>query len=101
MAGIAGADEVDPAQSCEILVDWDYDWALDENGTWQEIVIHRYRTTYDPAFQNGTSPSGVTIDVQHIREGQIIATETDSSYVVAGGEFLIRTISGSALMESI
>ena len=49
-------------------------------------MIHRYKTTFEPAFQNGTSPSGVTIDVQHIRNGQIIATEADSSYVVAGGE---------------
>ena len=32
------------------------------------------------------TPSGVTIDVQHIRDGQILATEADSSYVVAGGE---------------
>ena len=71
LAGMAVADEAAPAQSCEILVDWDYDWALDENGTWQEIVIHRYKTTFQPAFQNGTSPSGVTIDVQHIRVGQI------------------------------
>ena len=86
LAGMAVADEAAPAQSCEILVDWDYDWALDENGTWQEIVIHRYKTTFQPAFQNGTSPSGVTIDVQHIRDGQILATEADSSYVVAGGE---------------
>ena len=86
LVGIAVADEAEPAPSCEILVDWDYEWALDENGTWQEIVIHRYKTTFEPAFQNGTSPSGVTIDVQHIREGQIIATEADSSYVVAGGE---------------
>ena len=86
LVGIAVADEAEPAPSCEILVDWDYEWALDENGTWQEIVIHRYKTTFQPAFQNGTSPSGVTIDVQHIREGQIIATEADSSYVVAGGE---------------
>ena len=69
MAGIAGSRRIEPAQSCEILVDWDYDWALDENGTWQEIVIHRYKTTYEPAFQNGTTPSGVTIDVQHIRDG--------------------------------
>ena len=86
LAGIAIADEAESAPSCEILVDWDYDWAMDENGTWQEIVIHRYKTTFEPAFQNGTSPSGVTIDVQHIRNGQIIATEADSSYVVAGGE---------------
>ena len=86
LAGIVVADESEPAPSCEILVDWDYDWALDENGTWQEIVIHRYKTTFEPAFQNGTSPSGVTIDVQHIRDGQILATEADSSYVVAGGE---------------
>ena len=86
LVGIAVADEAEPAPSCEILVDWDYEWALDENGTWQEIVIHRYKTTFQPAFQNGTSPSGVTIDVQHIRDGQIIATEADSSYVVAGGE---------------
>ena len=86
LVGIAVADEAEPAPSCEILVDWDYEWALDENGTWQEIVIHRYKTTFEPAFQNGTSPSGVTIDVQHIRDGQILATEADSSYVVAGGE---------------
>ena len=86
LVGIAVADEAGPAPSCEILVDWDYEWALDENGTWQEIVIHRYKTTFEPAFQNGTSPSGVTIDVQHIRDGQILATEADSSYVVAGGE---------------
>ena len=86
LVGIAGADEVEPAPTCEILVDWEYDWALDDNGTWQEIVIHRYRTTFDPIFENGTSPSGVTVIVQHIRDGQIIATEADSSYVVAGGE---------------
>ena len=101
LTGIAGADEVDPAQSCEILVDWDYDWALDENGTWQEIVIHRYRTTYEPAFQNGTSPSGVTIDVQHIREGQIIATEADSSYVVAGGEIDIVLSDEPAFLDQV
>ena len=86
LASIAIADEAESTPSCEILVDWDYDWAPDENGTWQEIVIHRYKTTFEPAFQNGTSPSGVTIDVQHIRDGQVIATEADSSYVVAGGE---------------
>ena len=101
MAGIAGADEVEPAQSCEILVDWDYDWALDENGTWQEIVMHRYRTTYEPTFQNGTSPSGVTIDVQHIREGQIIATEADSSYVVAGGEIDIVLSDEPAFLDQV
>ena len=86
LVGIAGADEVEPAPTCEILVDWEYDWELDDNGTWQEIVIHRYRTTFDPIFENGTSPSGVTVFLQHIRDGQIIATEADSSYVVAGGE---------------
>ena len=86
LVGIVGADEVEPAPTCEILVDWEYDWALDDNGTWQEIVIHRYRTTFDPIFENGTSPSGVTVFVQHIRDGQIIANEADSSYVVAGGE---------------
>ena len=52
LVGIAGADEVEPAPTCEILVDWEYDWALDDNGTWQEIVIHRYRTTFDPIFEN-------------------------------------------------
>ena len=86
MSGIVGADETEPAQTCQILVDWEYDWTIDENFTWQESVIHRYRTTFEPAFQNGTSPSGVTIDVQQIRDGQIIATEADVSFVVAGGE---------------
>ena len=41
LVGIAGADEVEPAPTCEILVDWEYDWALDDNGTWQELsLIH-------------------------------------------------------------
>ena len=31
LVGIAGADEVEPAPTCEILVDWEYDWALDDN----------------------------------------------------------------------
>ena len=51
VGGIVVADESETTPSCEILVDWDYDWALDENGTWQEIVIHRYKTTFEPAFQ--------------------------------------------------
>ena len=51
-----------------------------------ETTVHRYRVVFDPAFENGTSPSAVRIDVQHMRNGEVIATAANSSYVVAGGE---------------
>ncbi len=86
MSGFALADEGEPERRCEILVDFEADWATDENFTWTQTVIHRYRTVFTPAFDNGTSPSAVTIDVQHTRNGGVIATEADASYVVAGGE---------------
>ena len=86
MSGLAGADEGDPVRSCEILVDWEHEWSDEENFTWTETTVHRYRVVFDPAFENGTSPSAVRIDVQHMRNGEIIATAANSSYVVAGGE---------------
>jgi len=86
MTGLAGADEGEPERTCEILVDFEADWVADENFTWSETIIHRYRTVFTPSFENGTSPSAVTIDVQHLREGEVIATEADASYIVAGGE---------------
>ena len=29
-SGIVGADENEPARSCEILVDWDSEWSADD-----------------------------------------------------------------------
>jgi hypothetical protein len=86
MSGLAGADEGDPVRSCEILVDWEHEWSAEENFTWTETTVHRYRVVFDPAFENGTLPSAVTIDVRHMRNGEVIATAANSSYVVAGGE---------------
>lgn len=84
MAGLAGADEGEPERSCEILVDFRdgfSDW-----DTWEDRFLHRYRVVYEPEFENGTSPSAVTIDVQHTRAAAVIATEANASYNVAGGE---------------
>ncbi len=98
MSGLAGADEGEPARSCEILVDFEADWNWEDGS---ETVIHRYRTVFTPAFDNGSSPSAVTIDVQHTRDGAVLATEANASYVVAGGEIDVTLADAPQFLDEV
>lgn len=77
-------DDTIANKSCEILVDWDVEYNnLDSNLTAE--IIHRYIVDFEPMYLNGTSPGGVSIQAQHIRDGLDILSEEDFSYVNAGG----------------
>tara|TARA_B100000214_G_scaffold231396_2_gene168758 strand:- start:38540 stop:41497 length:2958 start_codon:yes stop_codon:yes gene_type:complete len=102
MSGFVVADDVEPERNCEILVDWDIENGLDDSGEFVlDLIIHRYLVTFDPAFENGESPSAVTVDINHIREGIVIGTEVNSSIVVAGGEVDIIIPSEPVFLDEI
>jgi len=84
-SGIVGADENEPARSCEILVDWDSEWSADDASNWSYKVIQRYVVEFDPVFVNGTSPSAVSVNVEHLRDGSVIGSQANASIIVAGG----------------
>ena len=86
MSGFVVADEGEPERTCEVIVDWDLENNLDDSGLFSEAIIQRYLVTFNPSFENGQSPSAVTVDINHIRDGVVIGTEGNSSVVVAGGE---------------
>ncbi len=71
--------------SCQILVDWDQDWQLDDFGETKPSLVNRYKVVFDPPFTNGTSPSLVNSSVEHLRGGIEFAGQ-NTSILVAGGE---------------
>jgi len=101
MSGMVGANEGEPQISCKILVDWENDWTTSDNLNWSLGIIHRYRVEFEPAFENGTLPSGVIIDLNHYREGELIATEINSSFIIAGGEVDITLDSKPEFLDEV
>jgi len=72
--------------TCTVLVDWDVEEHWDGGWNLTYDVLHRYLVVFDPPFTNGSSPSALTVDVQHIRDGEVIATISNATVVSAGGE---------------
>ena len=77
-------------RECEILVDWDYqvNWLEEPNEEGQFFsvdYIHRYRVVFVPNFTPGSSPSGVSVDADHVGLDSEISP-LNISYISAGGE---------------
>ncbi|MBD50943.1 MAG: hypothetical protein CMB08_03350 [Euryarchaeota archaeon] len=71
-------------RTCEILVDWDVQYNSPESNISTEIV-HRYIVNFEPIYVNGTSPGGVSIQAQHLRDGLDILSQEEITSVNAGG----------------
>ena len=84
-AMVTATDDSAPT-TCTVLVDWDVEEHWDGGWNLTYDVLHRYLVVFDPQFTNGSSPSALTVDVQHIREGEVIATISNATVVSAGGE---------------
>ena len=80
----AFGDNTNIERSCEILVDWDVQYNSPESNISTEI-IHRYVVNFEPIYVNGTSPGGVSIQAQHIRNGLDILSQEEITSVNAGG----------------
>ena len=85
-AAMVGAAEDDTPTTCTVLVDWDAEEHWDSGWNITYDVLHRYRVIFDPPFTNGSTPSALTVDVQHLRDGEVIATTSNATVVSAGGE---------------
>ncbi len=77
-------DNTNIERSCEILVDWDVQYNSPESNISTEI-IHRYVVNFEPIYVNGTSPGGVSIQAQHLRNGLDILSQEEITSVNAGG----------------
>ena len=84
-AMVTATDDGAPT-TCTVLVDWDVEEHWDGGWNLTYDVLHRYLVVFDPQFTNGSSPSALTVDVQHIRDGEVIATISNATVVSAGGE---------------
>ena len=80
----AFGDNTNIERSCEILVDWDVQYNSPESNISTEI-IHRYVVNFEPIYVNGTSPGGVSIQAQHLRNGLDILSQEEITSVNAGG----------------
>jgi len=84
MLNLATADENN--RSCRIMVDWDEEISLGEDGEYSSTILHRYRTVFEPPFSNGSSPIVTEIIANHNRNGEDILSPMDVSSISAGGE---------------
>jgi hypothetical protein len=80
----AFGEDVSMERSCEILVDWDVQYNSPESNISTEI-IHRYIVNFEPIYVNGSSPGGVSIQAQHLRNGLDILSQEEITSVNAGG----------------
>ena len=80
----AFGDNTNIERTCEILVDWDVQYNSPESNISTEI-IHRYVVNFEPIYVNGTSPGGVSIQAQHLRNGLDILSQEEITSVNAGG----------------
>tara|TARA_B100001564_G_scaffold159708_1_gene134283 strand:- start:629 stop:3520 length:2892 start_codon:yes stop_codon:yes gene_type:complete len=48
-------------------------------------LIHRYIVNFEPTYVNGTSPGGVSIQAEHLRNGLDILSQEEITFVNAGG----------------
>ena len=80
----AFGDDKTTERSCEILVDWDVQYnGFDSNMSTE--LIHRYIVNFEPTYVNGTSPGGVSIQAEHLRNGLDILSQEEITFVNAGG----------------
>ena len=80
----AFGDDKTTERSCEILVDWDVQYnGFDSNMSIE--LIHRYIVNFEPTYVNGTSPGGVSIQAEHLRNGLDILSQEEITFVNAGG----------------
>ncbi|MBK64673.1 MAG: hypothetical protein CMB47_04025 [Euryarchaeota archaeon] len=80
----AFGEDANMERTCEILVDWDVQYnSLESNITTE--IIHRYIVNFEPIYVNGTSPGGVSIQAQHLRNGLDILSQEEITSVNAGG----------------
>ena len=77
-------DDSSTETSCEVLVDWGFQ-NNESNPNLTTELIHRYTVNFEPIYLNGTSPGGVSIQAQHLRNGLDILSQADISSVNAGG----------------
>ena len=77
-------DDSSTETSCEVLVDWGFQ-NNESNPNLTTELIHRYTVNFEPIYLNGTSPGGVSIQAQHLRNGLAILSQADISSVNAGG----------------
>ena len=80
----AFGDDKTTDRSCEILVDWDVQYNGFESNMSTEL-IHRYIVNFEPTYVNGTSPGGVSIQAEHLRNGLDILSQEEITFVNAGG----------------
>ena len=80
----AFGDDKTTDRSCEILVDWDVQYNGYESNMSTEL-IHRYIVNFEPTYVNGTSPGGVSIQAEHLRNGLDILSQEEITFVNAGG----------------
>ena len=80
----AFGDDTTMERTCEILVDWDVQYDNIESNISTEI-IHRYTVNFEPIYVNGSSPGGVSIQAQHLRNGIDILSQEEITSVNAGG----------------
>ena len=76
---------------CEILTDWGVTYIpnedLDDNfSTYNSTITHRYVVSFNPSFENGSTPHLVDTSITHQRENQTIGNEFNSAIIIAGGE---------------
>ncbi len=77
-------DDSNPEITCEIVADW----GIEKTGPVSNIsteIIHRYVVNFNPVYENGTSPGGVSVLTHHFRDGLDILSHEDISSVIAGG----------------
>jgi len=77
-------DDTDTSIQCEIVADWNTigQW---QNSNYTTEILHRYTTIFNPPYINGTSPGGVNIVTQQIRDNEDILIPGDVTSINAGG----------------
>ena len=78
--------EGDEPTTCTVLVDWDVEGHWDGGWNMTYDVLHRYLVVFEPPFTNGSSPSALSVEVQHHRDGEQIADTSNTTVLSAGGE---------------
>ena len=98
-ASMVGAQS-DNDDSCVVLVDWDYDPQFSEESGQHLSFVHRYRSTFDPNFESGESPSALTVDAVHrdVNGNDLLANFT---FISAGGEVDIILDSTPSFGDSV
>ena len=78
--------EGDEPTTCTVLVDWDVEGHWDGGWNMTYDILHRYLVVFEPPFTNGSSPSALSVEVQHHRDDEQIADTSNTTVLSAGGE---------------